>query len=133
MEIGDRFSKHTQWADSAGEAGEKIEWEKVEASNVNITGRNLSCLLMVESKMNNSNLTNNDLSDGYFLGTSFDASNLSESILSKSVFDYGSFRHASLKNCLCIKTSFDNADLTDSFFEEPVILKEEKATHCFCM
>ncbi|WGV61399.1 pentapeptide repeat-containing protein [Brevibacillus brevis] len=112
MEIEDRFSKHIQWTDSAGDAGKKIEWEKVEVGNLNITGQNLSCMLIVESKMNHSILTNNDMSDGYFLGTSFDAANLSESILSKTVFNYGSFKHTSLKKCLCIKASFDDADLS---------------------
>jgi uncharacterized protein YjbI with pentapeptide repeats len=112
MDTENLFLKHSQWVNSDGETGEKLEIEKGEMSELDITDTNLSCSVIVESYMNNSILTNNDMSDCYFLSTSFDETNLSESILSKTVFDFASLKHSILKNCIGIKASFDDANLS---------------------
>lgn len=112
MDTVNIFLRHSQWADSDGETGEKLEIEKGEMSKLDVNGMNLSCSLIVESNVNNSILTNNDMSDCYFLSTSFDETDFSESILSKTVFDFASLKHSILKNCTGIKASFDDADLS---------------------
>ncbi len=89
---------HTQWLDSGGKSGKKIDETGMNLAGATLNDLNLTRAHFVGTTLTKANLAGTNLSHGDFSGANLDSANLSGADLSGADLGGVSLRHANLSN-----------------------------------
>ncbi len=95
---------------------------KVDLSNANLKGLDLSDLTFVEANFDGSDLSMANLSSTEFTSSSLQRASLVEANLSGAVFQACDFTHANLRGANLGNTTFDDVDLCDADLQRVKLL-----------